>query len=163
MAGGAADGLYTYDIPLADGGPRVPDVEDLGGVDIVNGTPPPTKGADRDADMDNVQTQTLAGLCRMTPTCRVSVEYSGSYAVVAVDAMGTAVAAGAFSFTPNGTGDVTMEWTACTLPPQTRKPRVYIPDAVGHGYAIAGVDEVRVYTRNESGTATNLAFIVEIF
>ena len=163
MAGGAADGLYTYDIPLADGGPRVPDVEDLGGVDIVNGTPPPTKGADRDADMDNVQTQTLAGLCRMTPTCRVSVEYSGNYAVVAVDAMGTAVAAGAFSFTPNGTGDVTMEWTAGTLPPQARKPRVYIPDAVGHGYAIAGVDEVRVYTRNESGTATNLAFIVEIF
>lgn len=163
MAGGAADGLYTYDIPLADGGPRVPDVEDLGGVDIVNGTPPPTKGADRDADMDNVQTQTMAGLCRMTPTCRVSVEYSAGYAVVAVDAMGTAVAAGAFSFTPNGTGDVTMEWTAGTLPPQARKPRVYIPDAVGHGYAIAGVDEVRVYTRNESGTATNLAFIVEIF
>lgn len=163
MAGGAADGLYTYDIPLADGGPRVPDVEDLGGVDIVNGTPPPAKGADRDADMDNVQTQTMAGLCRMTPTCRVSVEYSAGYAVVAVDAMGTAVAAGAFSFTPNGTGDVTMEWTAGTLPPQARKPRVYIPDAVGHGYAIAGVDEVRVYTRNESGTATNLAFIVEIF
>lgn len=162
MAGGAADGLYTYDIPLADGGPRVPDVGDLGGVDIVDGTPPPAKGADRDADMDNVQTQTMAGLCRMTAPCEVSVEYSAGYVVVSVDSMGTAVEAGDFEFTVNGTGDVTMEWPDGTLPPQARKPKVTIPDAAGHGYGVAGVNEVRVRTRNDAGTATNLAFIVEI-
>jgi hypothetical protein len=161
--GGAQDGLYTYDLTLEQGGPRVPDEDDLGGVEIENGDPPPQKGAARDGDMDNVQTATMAGRERMGPMCRVHVEYSaGEHVIVAIDAMGNNVAATAFGFTPNGTGDVTMAWDEGTLPPQNRTPVVRVVDAFGHGYATAGVDSARIYTAGATGTAANLNFEIEL-
>lgn len=163
MPGGAADGLYTYDLTVDQGGPRVPDALDLGGVEIQNGDPPPQKGAERDGDMDNVQTATLAGRERMGPMCRVHVEYTGgAHVIVAIDAMGNNVAASKFEFTPNGTGDVTMAWEDGTLPPQGRKPRVTVVDAFGHGYATAGVNSARIYTAGATGTAANLNFEIEL-
>jgi len=162
--GGAQDGLYTYDLTVAQGGPRVPDEEDLGGVEIENGDPPPQKGAERDGDMDNVQTATLAGLVRTSAVlCRLHVEYSGgSYVVVALDAMGRNVAASQFTPTVNGVGDVTWSWAAGVLPPQTRKPRVTVQGAFGHGYATFAVDSLRVFLADAAGTPTDLDFEVEI-
>jgi hypothetical protein len=163
MPGGAADGLYPYDLSADDGGPRVPDVDDLGGVEIQNGDPPPEKGAERDGDMDNVQTATMAGRERMGPMCRVHVEYTGGeHVIVAIDAMGNSVVAENFSFTANGTGDVTMTWAEGTLPPQARKPRVTIVDAFGFGYATQGVDEATVFTADETGAAADLNFEIEL-
>lgn len=167
MAGGVDDGIYTYDIPLADGGPRVPDAEDLGGTEIQDGDPPPHKGTQRSADMDNVQTPTLAGCARMAPTCRLWVEWSGGDpAIVAVDSMGTLTpltSGSAFSFTPNATGDLTIAWLAGTLPAQGRKPRAWLTDDAGFSFASYAPNEIRVITSDASDTPADLNFAVEIF
>jgi hypothetical protein len=167
MAGGVEDGLHTYDLALAEGGPRVPDADDLGGLEIRNGDPPPTKGAQRDGDMDNVQTATLAGLARMGPTCRLWVEWSGGTpAIVAVDSMGTLTpltSGSAFEFTLNGTGDLTIAWLNGTLPPQGRKPHAWLTDAAGFAYASYAPNEIQVLTSDASDTAADLNFAVEIF
>lgn len=168
MAGGAADGLYTYDLSTADGGPRVPDVDDLGGVEIENGDPPPHKGAERDADMDNVQTQTLTGLCRMGPFCRLWVEWDGAaYVVAAVDAMGTAVTADDFELTPIGTGVVDIEWDddPNPLPPLERTPRVQLTGGFGSAYAVtltATSFEVRIHNDAHPAAADDINFCVDL-
>jgi hypothetical protein len=167
MAGGVEDGIYTYDIPLADGGPRVPDVEDLGGTEIEDGDPPPHKGAQRSADMDNVQTPTLAGLCRMNPTCRLWIEFhGGNPTVIAVDSMGTLdplTLGTAFSFTPNATGDLTISWDNGTLPSQSRKPHVWLTDDAGFAYASYAPNEIEVFTFDATAAAADLNFAVDIF
>jgi len=165
MAGGAADGIYTYDLPLVDGGPRVPDVNDLGGVQIKNGDPPPAKGAERDADMDNVQTETLAGVVRATPTCLLSVEFSaGEYVIARLVTMGTQVEAGDFTLdNSGGTGDCVITWTAGTLPPLVGKPRVTIPDGPGFGWAAAGVNTAAVTLMELNQTPADIAFEIELF
>lgn len=165
MAGGVSDGIYTYDIPVGDGGPRVPSAEDLGGLDIQDGDPPPHKGAERSADMDNVQTATLAGTARMVPTCRLWVEWSGGSPLIAnIDAMGTLVDDSAFSFdVSHGTGNLVIEWTDGTLPPQNRKPRAQLTDDAGFAYASYGPGFVQVLTSDTSNTAADLNFVVDIF
>lgn len=168
MAGGVSDGVYTYDIPVEDGGPRVPDADDLGGLEIQNGDPPPHKGAERSADMDNVQTATLAGLTRMGSTCRLWVEWSGGSPLIAnVDSMGTLTPltdGSAFSFdVSHGTGNLVIEWTDGTLPPQNRKPRVWLTDDAGFAYASYGPGFVQILTSDTSNTAADLNFAVEVF
>lgn len=165
MAGGVEDGIYTYDIPEADGGARVPDVEDLGGVEIQDNYPPPTKGAQRGADMDNVQTATLAGLCRMMPTCRLWVEFpAGVATVVAVDSMGSNISVSDFILDQGaGTGDLSIEWNTAILPPQNRPPRVWLTGDRGFAYATYAAGSIEVFTSDASPTAADLAFAVEIF
>lgn len=168
MAGGVDDGLYTYDILAADGGPRVPDASDLGGLEIQDGEPPPHKGAERSADMDNVQTATLAGCARMAPICRLWVEWSGGDpAIAAVDSMGTLTpltSGSAFSFdVSHGTGDLVISWTAGTLPPQARKPHAWLTDDPGFAYATYDVNSVQILTSDTANAPADLNFAVDIF
>lgn len=168
MAGGAADGIYTYDIPLADGGPRVPDEDDLGGVQIQNGEPPPHKGAERDAAMDNVQTATLAGVARMTGTGHLSVEWDAGeseYVVAALRGMGTKVKASDFTFdNGGGVGDLVISWPAGTLPPLVGKPRVWTPDGPGYGWGTNGVNQVHLYLSELlTGNPTDTNFEIDLF
>jgi len=165
MAGGVSDGVYTYDIPLEDGGPRVPDANDLGGTEIQDGDPPPHKGAERSADMDNVQTATLAGLARMMPTCRLWIEWSGGTpSIVAIDSMGTLVEDSMFTLDPTGgPGVLNVAWPEGTLPAQNRPPRGWPTHGTGFVYAAAGTNELDVTMRNASNSAANINFALEIF
>lgn len=165
MAGGANDGLYTYDLALADGGPRVPDVNDLGGNQFEDGTPPPPKGKRPHAGMFKQTNETLAGLCRIAPRAILWVEWDSGdseWVVIAVDAMGTAVTAASITPTPIATGQVRLSWANGTLPPQSRKPLVHVTDADGIGRATAAVNQVDVFLKLITNTAANLSFAVEI-
>jgi hypothetical protein len=167
MAGGALDGKYTYDLTIEDGGPRVPDEIDLGGVQMKNGDPPPQKGAEEDADMTIVQTYTLAGLVRMAGTCRLSVEFDAiemKYVIARVASMGTLVAADMFALdNSGGTGDVIISWNAGVLPPLVGKPRMTIPDGPGFGWASAGVNQVNVTLMLLNQTPADINFEIEFF
>ena len=168
MAGGAADGIYPYDIPLADGGPRVPDEDDLGGVQIKNGDPPPAKGAERDADMDNVQTYTLAGLVRTGPMFHLSVEWDAGeseYVVAGMRGMPTKVKTTDFSFdNGGGTGDVIISWPDGTLPPLVGKPRIWCPDGPGYGWGTNGVNQVHLYLSELlTGNPTDINFEIDLY
>lgn len=165
MAGGANDGLYTYDLSLDEGGPRVPDVDDLGGNQFEDGTPPPPKGKRPHAGMFKQVNNTVAGRERVGPRCIVWVEWDSGeseWVITAVDAMGTGVTAASFTPTPDATGEVTISWEDGTLPAQTRKPIVHVTDAPGAGYGTAGVNELTVFLCELDESAANLNFMVEI-
>lgn len=164
MAGGAEDNKFTYALTADDGGPRRPDLADLGGADIADGSPAPTKGAQWYGGQANEHSRNLAGLNRLNPLCRIFVEYSGAaFVVVSVDAMDGDLVVGDFTPSTAGTGICDLEWAANTLPPMQREPHAWLTGSHGSAYGtIAGSNGIQVRLRDTSAAA-NLNFAVEVF
>lgn len=162
MSGGAEDNLYTYDLAV----PRRPDIADLGGADIEDGSPAPTKGAQWYGGQANEHGRNLAGLNRLNPTCRVWVEFDGTdFVVSAIDSMGTEDKLTAADFTPTSgsTGTCDIAWTAGALPPMARAPHAWLTGSFGSAYAsIATANGIQVRLRDTAALA-NLNFAVDIF
>lgn len=168
MAGGAEADEYTYDLALVDGGPRKPDLADLGGEGFADSTlAPPQKGIDPYAGLFSEHSRNLAGLNRLTPTARVWIEWSGSaWIIVGAEGMGSAIDDTSFTLTPVSTGIVLIEWDAGTLPPMERKPLARLTDDPGVAFAIVmDPNSVRVRTYNLSAgpVAESLHFVLEIY
>lgn len=164
---GAIDDEYTYDRALADGGPYVPDVDDLGGDEIEDDAGnAPQKGSEPYGGLYNERARNLAGLNRMTSWCRLWLEWDSGeseWNIVHIDAMGTLLTSDSFTLTPDATGVVTIEWAAGTLPPMARKPLVFLTDAFGCGWgAISDANAVTVRLHDEDKNLANLNFAVEL-
>lgn len=167
-AGGAEFDEYTYDLAVVDGGPRRPDLNDLGGEDFAdNGGAAPHKGIDPYAGYYSEHARNVAGLNRLTPTARVWIEWTGAaWIIVGAEGMGTAIDDTSFTLTPVSAGIVTVSWAAGTLPPMERKPLVMLTDSTGVTFAIVmDPNSVRVRTFNLSAAppvAESLNFVLEI-
>lgn len=163
---GAEDDVYTYDNPLADGGPFVPDITDLGGDEMADDPQtPPQKGVDWYSGAANEHGRNIAGLNRVFPGfCALYIEWdsgASEWIIVYVDAMGTLVESASFTLTPVSTGVVTIAWTAGTLPAMSRKPLVQATDGFGHGYGtILSANSVQVRMRSEAGSPAAENFVV---
>lgn len=162
---GAIDDVYTYDNPLEDGGPYVPDVEDFGGDEVEDDAQTtPAKGTDPYGGMYNERARNLAGVNRMIPFCSLWVEWDGSaWNVIYVDAMGTLVEAESFTLDPISTGVVDISWEAGVLPALARKPQVLCTDGFGRGYGVAiEARKVEVRLHNEAGSTSNENFVIHL-
>lgn len=170
MAGGAEEDEYTYDLALVDGGPRRPDLADLGGEDFAdNASSAPQKGIDPYAGYYNEHARNLAGLNRLTPTARVWIEWDSGdseWIIVGAEGMGSTIDDTSFTLTPVSAGIVTVSWDAGTLPAMERKPLVRLTDDFGVAFAIVmDPNSVRVRTANLSAVppvAESLHFVLEI-
>lgn len=163
---GAEDDVYTYDNLLADGGPFVPDIADLGGDEMEDDPQtPPQKGVDIYAGVLNEHGRNIAGLNRVfSGFCALYIEWdsgSSEWIVVYMDAMGTLVESASFTLTPVSTGVVTISWAAGTLPAMGRKPLVQATDGYGRGYAtILTANSVQVRMHDEAGSPAAENFVV---
>lgn len=166
MAGGIDDGVYTYDLPPADGGARRPNLRDLGGDEVVNDDPAPKKYEQICAEWVNNTTRTLAGLARITGTVKVWVQFvSGQPVVVKVSAMGTLLDTNSIVPTLVSTGEIALTWTALVLPAMEADPIPWLNSGPGTIYARrdnVNENKVLVFTTNPAGVGTNLNFGVEI-
>lgn len=162
MAGGIVDGKYTYDLLVADGGPRRPNLYDLGGDEMVDEDPAPKKFEQPSADWANNIDRVVAGLTRMVGPVDIWVEFVvGAPQVINVKAMGTTIVTTTFTPTLVTTGEVTLEWPANTLPPMECAPKSWLNSGPGTIYAkrdVSNQNMIRVYMTNASGVAANLNF-----
>lgn len=160
---GAIENVYTYDTPLEDGGPYVPDLAALGGEDFEDDAQtPPAKGTDPYAGLYSEHSRNLTGLNRMIAFAALWLEHDGSsWNVIYVDAMGTLVEAESFTVTPVSTGVVDIEWEAGLLPAMSRKPVVMCTDGFGRGYGtVLSALSVEVRLHDEGGSNSNESFVV---
>lgn len=158
--------VYTYDRAEADGGPYVPDVDDLGG-EIEDDAQNPPAGDEPSGQLYNERRDNIAGINRCIWWCTLWVEYSApDYVMTAVDAMATPtrVTSASFTPTPSGTGVVVITWAAGTLPPMARTPHVWLTDSHGaQPYAaVTGANEITIHLANTSGVAADRSFAVEL-
>jgi len=168
---GASDDVYTYDRPLADGGPYVPSVDDLGGAEMEDDAEnPPDLEADPNAGKFNELTRNLAGVNRMIGKCLLEIEWDGTtnadaYSVINCDAMGTdaSVSAASFTLTRQSVGVVLVEWTSGSLPAVNRKPRVNLSDDHGTGWgALSSPTSVTAHLHDGGDIAADAHFILEL-
>jgi hypothetical protein len=161
----AQDDTYTFDRLADDGGPYVPDVDDLGGAEIADDPQnPPQKGAEPYGGMFNEVRRNVAGLNRCNWWATIWVEYdSPNYSVTAVDCMGTLPVIGDFSAATGATGEVVISWPAGTLPAMARKPHAWTTDDFGlAGGAVTGPNEITVYVKDIAGSDADMNFAVEL-
>lgn len=163
---GASDDEYTYDRALADGGPYVPDVDDLGGDDIADNPQdaPQRDGTEPYDGLYNERGRNLAGVNRCIWWCTLWLEWDGAaWSIANIDSMGTLVEAGDFTLTPGVAGELKIEWDGGTLPPMARKPRVWATDSFGRGWGeVMAANEIDVHLHNEAGSGANFHFAVEL-
>jgi|JI10StandDraft_1071094.scaffolds.fasta_scaffold104720_4 hypothetical protein len=168
---GASDDVYTYDRPIASGGPYVPSVTDLGGAEMEDDAEnPPDQEADPTAGKFNETARNLAGVNRVISKCVLEIEWDGTtnadaYSVINCDAMGTdaSVTSESFALTRQSTGAILVEWEAGALPPANRKPRVDLSDDFGSGWGtVDSSTSVSVRLRDGSNVAADAHFLLEI-
>lgn len=163
----AAADEFTFDIDLADGGARRPSLEDIGGAVLEDDDdyPPPNDNSELYAAMGNQWQRQLAGLARMIPVARITVEYSaGTPFISQLQVMSETLVIADFTVTDNGAGDVSIEWEAGALPTPTCKPT----GATNNGSGDTSIDfervsatEIRIRTKL-AGVAADVPFTVEI-
>jgi hypothetical protein len=162
----AAPDLLTWDIPLADGGPRRPSLADVGGATVEDDAPAPDKSRMLYSDQVNQWAKQIEALGRVAVMCEISVEIiAGVPTIVGVTAPGTNVVVATFPApTDNGIGDTTITWPAGTLPPPSGKPDASIDTDGAFLAPWAGnvTNGVRVKTRNAAGTLTDANFTVRL-
>jgi hypothetical protein len=160
----AQDDEYTYDRLAADGGPYVPDVDDLGGDELADDAQnPPNQGAEPYAGMHNEVRRNLAGVNRCTWWATIWVTYSAGYSVTAVDCMGTLVEVASITPTSGATGVVVLSWTAGTFPGMARKPRAWLTDDHGSAYGeVTTANSITVNLADLAAAAQDVSFAVEI-
>ncbi len=136
MAGGIEDDRFTYDLLAIDGGPRKPNLHDLGGDEMVDDDPAPKKYEQVCAAWANGVGRLLAALVRINGSVKVWVEFvSGAPIVSKVSAMGTMIDNSSITATLIGVGEVEVEWEANTLPPMENEPISWLNSGPGTIYA----------------------------
>lgn len=154
--------VYTYDRDVADGGPYVPGVDDLGG-EMVDDTQNPPGADEPNATLYNERRDNIAGLNRCTHWATIWVTYSGGYSIDAIDAMGSLVEIADVTPTSGATGVVVLTWAAGTFPPMARKPHAWQTGAQGFAYAeVTTANSITVYLENKGGSAADRSFAVEL-
>jgi len=164
----------TWDLDVADGGPRRPSLADVGGAQQINGTPAP------DPTMPNAQAinqceRQIAALAAAAPLLTVSVRFAaGVPAVVAFSSPSTRLTTDDFSLVQDGTGDVAVFWPTAKLPPTGVRPGVDLnfdasgvppaaPAAPLSGYVTDGsLTGARVVTYDAAGTLADYDFTVTV-
>lgn len=163
---GAPDNKYTYELEVADGGPHRPDLADLGGEDFRDKVgSPPKKGRDPYAGLFAETARNLAGLNRMTWTCGLWVEWTGSaWTVVHAATMASDewLTEEDFIITPGPTGTVTLSWDPSLLPTMQRRPTVQCTDSFGRGFGTIDGASIIVQLHNEAGSDANENFVLWI-
>lgn len=136
MAGGIDDDRFTYDLVALDGGPRKPNLRDLGGDEMVDDDPAPKKYEQVCAAWANGVTRMLAALARINGSVKVWVEFvAGNPTVFKVSAMGTLIDNATITPTLVATGQVELEWDENTLPPMECEPISWLNSGPGTIYA----------------------------
>ena len=156
-------GKSTYELALAQGGPRVPDVDDLGGcerVDFGQGPDAPDRPTMPNAPMDNLSNLMIAQREGMSPRATVWVVFiAGAPTVIAVRAMSRLLDTTSFTISLISAGLVQITWAPGVLPAASLPPRVTLnagPGAAPWGKQITGnANGVEVHTA--------LDFMVDIF
>ncbi len=117
----------TWDLDVADGGPRRPSLADVGGAQQINGTPAPDPTMPNAQGLNQHEFQ-LAALGAVVPFLEVSVHYTAGVPSIvsfastsSVLAIGDLIADGS-----GGTGDVTVWWPSTLLPPTGVRPTAAI-------------------------------------
>lgn len=158
----ATDGVYTFDRPVADGGPYVPDVEDFGG-QIEDDTQNAPAGDEPTGGLYNERRDNLAGLNRCNWWATIWVTYSGGYSIEAIDAMGTLVVNASVTPTSGATGVVVLTWAAGTFPSMAREPHAWITEDHGFAYGeVTTANSITVYLKDMAGADADLSFAVEL-
>ena len=163
----AQDDTYTFDREVADGGPYVPDVADLGGDELEDDAQnPPNQGEELYAGQINEVVRNVAGLNRCNWWATIWVEWDGAaWNVTAVDGMPSAdrVTSASITPTPSATGVVVLSWASGTFPAMARKPRAWCTDDHGFAYAeVTTTNSITVTLADTGGTADDLNFAVEL-
>jgi len=159
-----APDTLTWDLAAADGGPRRPSLEDVGGATHEDDAvfPPDPATMPYAAELNQWAMQ-VAAFGKVVPSLILSVEFAGGApAVVVASSPRSSVALGDFTVTDNGTGDTTITWPANTFPPEVTRPEVSINQDIGEmvGATVTAVaNGVRVRTYRSAG-AYDLAFTV---
>lgn len=159
----AAAETLTWDIEAADGGPRRPSLEDVGGATLEDDAddPPDPQTMPYAAQLNQLQKQ-AAAVGKVVPFVAYSVHFaSGTPSVVASTMPRSSVPV----FTPShpGAGDTTITWPAGTFPPATLQPIAVLNQDVGELVGITAVqvtNGVRVRTYRATGGAADLDYTV---
>jgi hypothetical protein len=152
----------SWDLEAADGGPRRPSLEDMGGATLVDDTEfePDRSRMPYAAQLNQLQKQASAQ-GQVVESLVLSVEFSGGApAVVAFTCPRTGMGIDDFTVTDNGTGDTTITWPADTFPPELTRPELTINQDIGAivgGTVVAVTNGVRVRTYQAAG-AVDLHF-----
>lgn len=123
----------TWDLDVADGGPRRPSLADVGGAQQINGTPAP------DPTMPNAQAinqceRQISALGAVAPLLEVSLHWDGAaWSVVAFASPSSTLTLSDLEIdTSGGTGDVLILWPSTLLPATGVRPTAGINfDAAG--------------------------------
>lgn len=169
----AAEETYTWDVDTADGGARRAASADLGGSTMTDDANyPPDKSREPHEELFHQWNAQLAGLNRICPAAILEVTNSGTPSISYVAAMGTTVDASVFDVTDEGAGTTLIEWTRGVLPTAYLRPKAFHDSdtAAPQPYAVrvsdvttAGLDGVRVKTRNAAGSLADMNFTLWIF
>jgi hypothetical protein len=166
LSGGAKDDRYTYDLGTVDGGPRVPDEDDLGGSEHVNEDPNPQEGVDPSAGANNEQVRNLAGLNRVNAIARICVEIDGggNPIVVYASGMGTQITTSSFEIVVFVPGHLHIRWAENVLPPLRGKPRAFSNTSLHSVHAdVLSSDPNAIDVTTWMGTSlANAAFTVDL-
>ena len=146
--------------------PHRPALSELGGGAKVNEQPEPDPVRQLRAEDVNQASKQLAALARVTPIAVLQVDQTaGTYSKTAVSGQPAAALLAAFTVTKNGTGDVTVSWTAGLFPSPIARHRAHVvgatPLIVATEYVSATSARVRLYAHD--GTPQNSAFDLDIF
>ncbi len=154
----------SWDLPVEQGGPRRPSLEDMGGATLEDDSyrPPERRRMPYAAQLNQLQKQASAQ-GNVVESLVLSVEIAGSApAVVAFTCPRTGVDLDDFDVDDNGVGDTTITWPADMFPPELTRAELSINQDVGQmvgGSVVSVTNGVRVRTYDASG-ARDLHFTV---
>lgn len=142
-----------------------PDITELGGGAKVNVAPEPDPVRQLRAEDINQLSQQAAAVGRVMPVALVQIEQTaGTYSVIAVSCAPTTPTTGTFTLTKNGTGDVSVTWPSGTFPSPIAKARAHVTGSAPLMVAAQAISNgVRVRMKNDTGTATDSHFDLDIF
>lgn len=146
--------------------PHRPALDELGGGAKVNEQPEPDPVRQLRAEDCNQASKQLAALARVTPIAILQVDQAaGVYSKTAVSGQPAAALLAAFTVTKNGTGDITVSWTAGIFPSPIARHRAHVVGATPLIVAVEYVSttSARVRLLSHAGAATESAFDLEIF
>lgn len=145
---------------------RRPTVEDLGGAQKIDGPVPPnavTMCTAHDLNEFGLVGAGVAGVCPLAII--VVAQAAGAYTIQSVRAPGSNVIAGTFTPTKNGTGDITVAWTAGALPGTVAIDASLQSGAgdYGHEDTLPSATSARIKIKDHTDTAQDSGFTLFIY
>lgn len=146
--------------------PRRPGIGDVGGGqktdDLTYGAIDPITMPS--AEEDNQKQFLLVAYGKVVANAKVTVHFSGGTPSVAqASGCGSAVVPGLFTVTDNGTGDTSVTWPAGSFPAAIADHEAHVTGATVGQIACETISNgARIRTTGTTGTAADLAFVVEI-